>query len=95
MRSKTDNLKVTVSARGAARLRGGHPWVYRSDIQSADGIPPGSIVTVVDSRSRPLATALYSTASQIAIRAIAPEEIPAREWNSLLRKRIGEALAFG
>jgi len=91
---KSENPTVTVNARGAARLRGGHPWVYRSDIASADGIPPGSIVTVVDSRSRPLATALYSTASQIAIRAISPEVIPAREWNSLLRKRISEAAAF-
>ncbi|MDT8071150.1 MAG: class I SAM-dependent rRNA methyltransferase [Terriglobia bacterium] len=83
-----------MNARGAARLRGGHPWVYRSDVASADGIPPGSIVTVVDSRSRALATALYSTASQIAVRAISPEVVSAREWNSLLRRRISEAAAF-
>ena len=94
MTRKTENLTVTVNARGVARLRGGHPWVYRSDIASADGIPPGSVVTVVDSRSRPLATALYSTASQIAIRAISSEIVPMREWNSLLRKRICEAVAF-
>jgi 23S rRNA (cytosine1962-C5)-methyltransferase len=91
---KTENLTVTVNSRGAARLRGGHPWVYRSDIVSANEIPPGSLVTVVDSRSRPLATALYSTASQIAIRAISHEVFPAREWNSLLHKRISEAAAF-
>ncbi|HEU5401271.1 MAG TPA: class I SAM-dependent rRNA methyltransferase [Terriglobales bacterium] len=94
MTRKSENPIVTVNARGAARLRGGHPWVYRSDMASANGIPPGSVVTVVDSRSRPLATALYSSASQIAIRAISQELIPAREWNSLLRKRISEAVAF-
>jgi 23S rRNA (cytosine1962-C5)-methyltransferase len=91
---KSENPIVSVNARGAARLRGGHPWVYRSDIASADGIRPGSVVTVQDSRSRPLATALYSTASQIAIRAISAEIVPAREWNSLLRKRISDAVAF-
>jgi 23S rRNA (cytosine1962-C5)-methyltransferase len=91
---KLDNPTVTVTARGAARLRAGHPWVYRSDIASAGGIPPGSVVAVLDARSRPLATALYSTASQIAIRAISRETLPAREWNSLLRKRISDAAAF-
>ena len=94
MTRNAGNPAVTVNAHGAARLRAGHPWVYRSDIASADGISPGSVVTVVDSRSRPLATALYSTASQIAIRAISPEVLPAREWNSLLRKRISDAVAF-
>lgn len=83
-----------MTARGASRLRGGHPWVYRSDIASADGIPPGSVVTVLDARSRPLATALYSTASQIAIRTISREALPARDWNSLLRKRISESVTF-
>ncbi len=94
MTRKTENPTVTVNPRGAARLRGGHPWVYRSDITPPDGIPPGSIVTVVDARSRPLATAIYSTASQIAIRAISHDVLPAREWNSLLRKRISEAADF-
>lgn len=94
MTRKFENPTVTVNARGAARLRGGHPWVYRSDIATADEIPPGSVVAVIDSRSRPLATALYSTASQIAIRAVSHDVFPAREWNALLRKRISEAVAF-
>ena len=94
MRTRTENPTVKVNARGAARLRAGHPWVYRSDIESADGVSAGGVVSVVDSRSRPLATALYSSASQIAIRAISADQIPAREWNSLLRKRIGDAVAF-
>ncbi|HEX6880243.1 MAG TPA: class I SAM-dependent rRNA methyltransferase [Terriglobales bacterium] len=94
MTKRTGNPRVTVSSRGAARLRGGHPWVYRSDIQSADGVLPGAIVTVFDPRSKPIATALYSSASQIAIRAISLDEVPAREWNAILRKRITEAVAF-
>ena len=94
MKNKSENARVTVSARGAARLRGGHPWVYRSDILAAQNAAPGSIVTVTDARGRSLATALYSTASQIAIRAVSSDDVPAREWVNLLRKRISAAVAF-
>lgn len=91
---KNNNPQITVTPRGAARLRGGHPWVYRSDIRSAGDAEPGSVVTVLDQRSKPIATALYSSASQIAIRAISSEAIASREWISLLRRRISDAVAF-
>ena len=39
-----DIPKVKISSRGSARLKSGHVWVYRSDITSADNIPPGSLV---------------------------------------------------
>ncbi len=94
MKDKPNNPVVSVNARGAARLRGGHPWVYRSDMRADSGIPAGSVVTVVDPRGKPLATALYSSSSQIAIRAISGEQFPASEWPNLLRKRIREAVAF-
>ena len=94
MKTKTDNPRVTVTPRGAARLRGGHPWVYRSDVRSTADAEPGSIVTVLDHKSKPIATALYSSASQIAIRSISSEAIPSREWLALLRKRIADAVAF-
>lgn len=94
MKTKTDNPRVTVSPRGAARLRGGHPWVYRSDVRSTADAEPGGIVTVVDQKSKPIATALYSSASQIAIRSISREVIPLREWLALLRKRIADAVAL-
>ncbi len=94
MNKRTGNPRVTVTSRGAARLRGGHPWVYRSDIRSAEDVPPGAIVTVVDPKAKPIATALYSSASQIAIRAISLDEVPAREWNATLRKRIADAVSF-
>ena len=94
MKTKSENPRVIVTPRGVARLRGGHPWVYRSDIRDANGVPPGSIITVVDQRSKPVATAFYSSASQIAIRAISLEPLPAREWNTLLRQRITNAVAY-
>ena len=44
---------VVVSARGAERLRTGHPWIYRSDIRSSDA-EPGDLVRVESERGRPL-----------------------------------------
>jgi len=83
---------VKISPRGATRLKTGHVWVYRSDIVSADGIPPGSLITVSDSRGKPLGTALYSTSSQIAIRLISQDAVA--DLSALLRQRIGNAIAY-
>jgi 23S rRNA (cytosine1962-C5)-methyltransferase len=83
---------VKVSPRGASRLKDGHVWVYRSDIVSASGIPPASLVTVTDHRGQVLGTALYSSSSQIAIRLISRE--PVADFPPLLRQRIADALAY-
>src|SRR5438309_2293473 len=83
---------VKVSPRGSARLKDGHVWVYRSDIVSAEGVPPGSLVAVTDHRGKPLGTALYSSSSQIAIRMISPEAVA--DFPALLRQRIADAIAY-
>lgn len=88
----TQLLVVKVSIRGAKRLREGHVWVYRSDIVSADGIPPGAMVCVGDERGKFLGTALYSSSSQIAIRMISREAV--EDLAGLLRKRIQDAIAY-
>jgi 23S rRNA (cytosine1962-C5)-methyltransferase len=84
--------KVKVSPRGATRLKSGHVWVYRSDILSADGVQPGSLVAVTDQRGKPLGTALYSSTSQIAIRLISPD--PITDLPALLRERIENAINY-
>ncbi len=84
--------EVKISPRGAARLKDGHIWVYRSDIVSADGIAPGSLVTVADHRGQLLGTALYSSSSQIAIRLISRE--PVTDFRALLRQRVAEAISY-
>jgi 23S rRNA (cytosine1962-C5)-methyltransferase len=84
--------KVKISPRGATRLKAGHVWVYRSDIVSADGVAPGSLVSVADHRGKPMGTALYSSSSQIAIRMISPE--PVADFPALLTQRIADALAY-
>jgi len=83
---------VKVSPRGATRLKSGHVWVYKSDVLSSNGIPPGSLVTVTDQRGKPLGTALYSSSSQIAIRMISPD--PVTDFPGLLRQRISDAIAY-
>ena len=83
---------VKVARRGADRLKQGHVWVYRSDVVSADGIAPGSVVGVADERGKFLGTAFYSSASQIAIRMISRDHID--ELDALLRRRIGDAIAY-
>ncbi|MFZ0770367.1 MAG: class I SAM-dependent rRNA methyltransferase [Candidatus Sulfotelmatobacter sp.] len=85
-------MTVTISPRGASRLKDGHVWVYRSDIVSANGVPPGSLVSVVDHRGQPLGSALYSSSSQIAIRLISRE--PVTDFPALLRQRIADAIAY-
>lgn len=84
--------QLKISPRGAARLKQGHVWVYRSDITSADNIPPGSVVTVTDQRGKPLGTALYSSSSQIAVRMLAHESVA--NFLALLRRRISDAIAY-
>ena len=81
---------VKVNKRGADRVRGGHLWIYRSDIVdvAAEG---GSIVRVIDERGNLVGQALYSDASQIALRFLTQhhEEIDRNWW----RRKIVEAAA--
>ncbi len=88
----SSNPIVKISPRGASRLKSGHVWVYRSDIVSADGVLPGSLVRVSDHRGKSLGTALYSGSSQIAIRMISHE--PVADFHALLRQRIADAIAY-
>jgi len=92
---------AVITRRAADRLRAGHPWVYRSDveeIQPAAGIgdvAPGELVVVTDSRGIALGTALSSTASLIALRIVTREVLPARDaFLSLLRQRVAKAIAL-
>jgi 23S rRNA (cytosine1962-C5)-methyltransferase len=83
---------VKVSARGAKRLKDGHVWVYRSDLVPADGAGQGAVVRVVDERGKFLGTALYSSASQIAVRMISREAVA--DFDRVLRTRLKEAAAY-
>ena len=83
---------IKISGRGAARLKAGHIWVYRSDIVSADGVPAGALARVTDERGKFLGMGLYSSASQIALRMISSE--PAPDLAKVLRARIKAAIEY-
>ncbi|HKU20652.1 MAG TPA: class I SAM-dependent rRNA methyltransferase [Terriglobales bacterium] len=92
MPARTPGVQVVVNARGVARLRAGHVWVYRSDLVSADGIAPGALVRVMDERGRSQGTALYSSTSQIAVRMLSSG--PVEDLSALIRKRLLAAIRY-
>src|SRR5688500_6811182 len=79
---------VRVNKKGADRVRHGHLWIYRSDIIEVDS-DGGPVVTVRDERGNFIGQALFSDASQIALRFLtqSTEQID-RDW---WRQRIAEA----
>jgi 23S rRNA (cytosine1962-C5)-methyltransferase len=76
-----------VSARGAARWNGGHPWIYRSDVARAPGT--AGVVTVRDTRGRFLGQALLSPTSEIRLRLLSRDDVPidAEWWRQRLEER--------
>jgi 23S rRNA (cytosine1962-C5)-methyltransferase len=92
VRPSKDSPIVKITRRGAERLKQGHVWVYRSDVASAEGVLPGAVVAVSDERGKNLGTALYSSASQIAIRMISRDAVA--DLEDLLRQRIRDAIAY-
>ncbi len=54
-----------------ARVRSGHPWVFSSDIEKAQGeFEPGDVVNVESSKGTFLGQAFYNPNSQIALRML-------------------------
>lgn len=77
-----------VTKRGADRIRHGHLWIYRSDVVDVDA-DGGCVVAVHDERGNFVGQALYSDASQIALRFLTQtNEVIDRQW---WRQRICEA----
>ncbi len=98
-----------MTRRAADRLRAGHPWVYASDVVEVTGeetlSDSGSVrvsgravsglIPVSDQRGIPLGTALYSSASQIALRLVSRNVLETDgEWLALVEARLRRALAL-
>ena len=81
-------FSATVTKRGADRIRYGHLWIYRSDVVDVDA-DGGSVVQVHDERGNFVGQALYSDASQIALRFLTQttESIDRHWW----QQRVAEA----
>jgi len=82
---------VVISTRGVERLRSGHPWVYRSDVRSAQA-EAGAIVRLTDERGRFHGRAFYSDKSQIAVRLLTRENVPVDR--AFFAERLQRAAAY-
>jgi 23S rRNA (cytosine1962-C5)-methyltransferase len=85
---------LRITRRAADRLRAGHLWVYRSDLETPEAdVAAGALVTVADNRNAQLGSGLYSTTSQIAVRLVSTAPLLTREqYLGDLRQRLQAAL---
>ncbi|MGA7914316.1 MAG: class I SAM-dependent rRNA methyltransferase [Candidatus Acidiferrales bacterium] len=82
---------VVISSRGSERLRSGHPWVYKSDVRSAQA-EAGAVVRVTDERGRFHGRAFYSDKSQIAVRLLTHHNVSVDR--GFFAERLRRAAAF-
>ncbi|MEG0145590.1 MAG: rRNA large subunit methyltransferase I, partial [Clostridia bacterium] len=76
-----------------SRVRSGHPWVFRSDIERTEGaFEPGDVAEVRSAAGTFLGRAFYNPNSQISLRMLTQhdEEIDA----AFFHKRVEEAWAY-
>lgn len=96
---------MTISRRGANRIRSGHVWVYRSDLVHSEGLASGALVEVREASGkhspasdrsgrhpRSLGTAFYSSSSEIALRLLSHRRVD--DLAALVRERIRNAIAY-
>jgi 23S rRNA (cytosine1962-C5)-methyltransferase len=92
--SRAAPVGAIVSRRAADHLRSGHLWVYASDVVSVTlPKPEETLLPVADQRGIFLGTALYSPASQIALRLVSREALDRAAWLNLLAARLRTAIA--
>ena len=76
-----------------ARIRGGHPWVYRTDVLRLDGAwRDDEAVTVCGADGRVLGRGFYNPRPQIVCRLVTRHDEPVDD--ALLRRRLEAAWAF-
>lgn len=82
---RTDD--AVISAKGSARIRDGHLWIYRSDVTGRPKAESGSIVRVVDNRGRFAAWAHFGAESEITLRLLSKgeAEIDREFWRARLQ----------
>lgn len=84
---------IRLSRRALARVRAGHPWVYRSDL-GEETTPQAALVQLIDEKGKFLASAVSSSSSQIALRVIAHTPVADEQLLPLLRERVRQAVAY-
>ena len=84
---------VTLKPAKEKRVFSKHPWIFRSDIDHADASAvPGNIVSVLSSKGRFLAKAIYNPNSQIALRIMSYQDEPINR--DFIFRRVHEAIEY-
>lgn len=81
--------RIAVSDRGAARLRAGHPWVYRSDLLTPT--PEARFAPIVDRRGRALGWGALHPTATLALRLWHRHDAPITR--ELIAARLERAVA--
>lgn len=76
--------KVFVTQKGARRVRGGHLWIYKSDVPRIEDATGGETVSVYDETKNFIGKAFYSDSSEITLRIFTTknEEINKEFWRN-------------
>jgi 23S rRNA (cytosine1962-C5)-methyltransferase len=104
MSAKTNLPPALISPRGVARVRAGHPWVFRQDILRGPDTDAGNggpaLVAVQDGRGKPLGVATWAATAKLALRMIAGggsvndgDDLAAGDLVALVDRRLDAALA--
>src|SRR5215204_112173 len=81
-------MKAFVTKKGARRVRGGHLWIYKSDVQKTEATG-GDVAAVYDEAKNFVGKAFYSDSSEITLRIFTTkdERVDKEFW----RKKILDA----
>ena len=82
--------RVTLRKTRETRVRGGHPWIYASEIEKVEGpFENGDIVEVADFRGKYIGRGFYNPQSQISLRILTRNDEPCDR--AFFARRIQEA----
>ena len=84
---------VTLRKTRETRVRGGHPWIYASEIEKVDGaFENGDIVDVADFRGKFIGRGFYNPQSQISLRVLTRRDEPCDR--AFFARRISDAWEY-
>ncbi len=76
-------------------MRGGHAWIYASDVLNDGTATPGSLVHVVNTKGKLQGSAVFSSSSQIKVRMLSSDAIGSEaDLLELLKARLREAVGY-
>ena len=85
--------KITLRKTRETRVRGGHPWIYASEIERVEGeFENGDIVEVSDYKGKFIGRGFYNPQSQISLRILTRNDEPCDR--DFFAKRISDAWEY-